>query len=127
MSTNPFRFFHFRPGTGVGGFTAAWVEGRGGRLHIGYAFRSRKDAFNRKLGCRIARGRLIRGLHEGCDIRRGYVMRYKGDVPVVRVIFQGILELLATRCPVHVAPRMNAKLIAAVRQELCEKTKGEAE
>ena len=52
MNPDPFRYFHFKPYNGKhGGFSACWTEGKGDRLHIGYAFMSGKDNFNRKLGC----------------------------------------------------------------------------
>ncbi len=75
MNPDHFTYFHFLPYDGKhGGFSACWLE-CDGCLHIGYSFRSRKDAFNRKLGCTIARGRLNKGVNQVVDIRRGYVWR----------------------------------------------------
>ena len=114
--TNPFTFFHFRPYNGKhGGFSACWTEGAADRLHIGYAFRSHKDAFNRKLGCQIARGRCIKGLNEHVDIRRGYVVRKpEGGESAIRTVLRGFVELWQS----SETPTMDERLIHAVLAEL---------
>lgn len=115
MNPDPFRYFHFKPYNGKhGGFSACWTEGIGDRLHIGYAFMSAKDTFNRKLGCQIARGRLIKGLNEHVDIRRGYVVRKPVDgESAIRTVLRGFVELWQSSS----MPTMDEGLLTAV---LCE-------
>ena len=89
---------------------------------------SAKDRWNRKLGCMIAHGRMLKGLHEGCDIRRGYVVRdpIQGDSDV-QAVLKGLIELHVT-CP-SVAPRMHPGLVQAAYDQMADNhnAKGEAE
>ena len=100
------------------------MEGAADRLHIGYAFMSAKDTFNRKLGCRIARGRLIKGLNAHVDIRRGYVVRKPVDgESAIRTVLQGFLGLWHS----SETPTMDEGLLTAVLDELGVKTTQEIE